>query len=48
MFPKERQKGEQEMEKYESPEMEVVQFETEDVLATSGPSVTDTYDNSPK
>ena len=37
MFPKERQKGEQEMEKYESPEMEVVQFETEDVLATSTP-----------
>ena len=36
MFLKERQKGEQEMEKYESPEMEVVQFETEDVLATSG------------
>ncbi len=27
------------MEKYESPEMEVVKFETEDVLATSDPTV---------
>ena len=46
MLPKGRQKGEQEMEKYESPEMEVVKFETEDVLATSDP--TEYADNTPK
>ncbi len=46
MFPKEKQKGEQDMEKYESPEMEVVAFETEDVLATSDPTVYS--DNTPK
>ncbi len=40
MFPKGGQKGECGMEQYENLEMEVVTFETEDVLETSVPDGT--------